>query len=151
MNLELLYDFAIAQVGTPYQWGGEGPSRAEHFGWDCSGLARAIGRAAGLKADVFMKDCTAHDLFTWFSNPMNGCVPAQVKGAFAFFGSEARASHVGWMVDSKLMLSAASGGPWCLNREIARQRCAAVKIQPIKFYRIPPLLGVWYPPYPFES
>ena len=37
-------DWALAQVGTPYIWGGETPG----VGFDCSGLAQAAYRAAGV-------------------------------------------------------------------------------------------------------
>lgn len=37
--------FAEAQIGTPYQWGGE----AVGAGFDCSGLAQAAWRAAGVQ------------------------------------------------------------------------------------------------------
>lgn len=32
-ELQLVIDFALAQIGDPYVWGGNGPN-----GWDCSGL-----------------------------------------------------------------------------------------------------------------
>jgi cell wall-associated NlpC family hydrolase len=35
--------FAYAQIGKPYRWGGEGPG-----GYDCSGLTQAAWRAAGV-------------------------------------------------------------------------------------------------------
>ncbi|MGW0734480.1 NlpC/P60 family protein [Streptomyces sp. NPDC002851] len=37
--------FARAQIGTPYVWGGDGPSEG---GFDCSGLTRAAYRSAGI-------------------------------------------------------------------------------------------------------
>ncbi|MEV7523729.1 bifunctional lytic transglycosylase/C40 family peptidase [Streptomyces sp. NPDC091371] len=37
--------FARAQIGTPYVWGGDGPSEG---GFDCSGLTQAAYRAAGI-------------------------------------------------------------------------------------------------------
>jgi cell wall-associated NlpC family hydrolase len=36
-------DFALAQLGDPYVWGGTGPD-----GWDCSGLTQAAWAAAGV-------------------------------------------------------------------------------------------------------
>ncbi|MFC7306788.1 C40 family peptidase [Streptomyces monticola] len=37
--------FARSQLGTPYVWGGDGPSEG---GFDCSGLTQAAYRAAGI-------------------------------------------------------------------------------------------------------
>ncbi len=36
-------DFALAQLGEPYKWGGTGPNA-----WDCSGLVQGAWRAAGV-------------------------------------------------------------------------------------------------------
>ncbi|WP_155345359.1 C40 family peptidase [Acrocarpospora pleiomorpha] len=42
-NARLVLQFAYAQIGKPYQWGGEGPGS-----YDCSGLSQAAWRAAGV-------------------------------------------------------------------------------------------------------
>ncbi|MFB9893737.1 C40 family peptidase [Planobispora takensis] len=42
-NARSALDFAFAQVGKPYQYGGTGPG-----GWDCSGLVQAAWRAGGV-------------------------------------------------------------------------------------------------------
>ena len=41
--VEAAIRFALAQVGKPYQWGGNGPNS-----WDCSSLVQASYRAAGI-------------------------------------------------------------------------------------------------------
>lgn len=40
---KVVVDFALAQVGEPYLWGGNGPDA-----WDCSGLTKAAWEAAGV-------------------------------------------------------------------------------------------------------
>ncbi|MCK9931099.1 bifunctional lytic transglycosylase/C40 family peptidase [Frankia sp. Mgl5] len=40
-------DYATAQIGLPYLWGGDGPDYGEK-GFDCSGLSRAAYAAAGI-------------------------------------------------------------------------------------------------------
>lgn len=40
---QVALDFALAQLGDPYVWGGTGPD-----GWDCSGLTQAAWAAAGV-------------------------------------------------------------------------------------------------------
>lgn len=40
---QVAVDFAMAQLGDPYVWGGTGPD-----GWDCSGLTQAAWAAAGV-------------------------------------------------------------------------------------------------------
>ncbi|WP_049650144.1 C40 family peptidase [Kitasatospora sp. MY 5-36] len=42
-NMESAIDYALAQLGKPYVWGGNGPS-----GYDCSGLVQQAYRRAGI-------------------------------------------------------------------------------------------------------
>lgn len=150
-SLDELYEYALSFYGIPYQWGGEGPEagfpignqRHGSFGYDCSGLVQVILSKVG--ADL-PGDQTAHALYQYFKT--NGTEGKQ-RGALAFFGTAERASHVGWMFDHKIMISAAGGGSWCTNPTIAKTRNAAVKIQPIEIYKAPPFLGAWSPHYVF--
>ncbi|WP_327678795.1 C40 family peptidase [Kitasatospora sp. NBC_00458] len=43
-NVESALDYALAQLGKPYVWGGNGPS-----GYDCSGLVQQAYRRAGIR------------------------------------------------------------------------------------------------------
>jgi cell wall-associated NlpC family hydrolase len=90
--------YALAQVGTPYRWGGEQPG----VGFDCSGLAQAAWAAAGVSiprvADDQMKAGRA--------------VEQAEPGDLVFFGPPGGpASHVGLVVDpSGLMVDAPHAG-----------------------------------------
>jgi cell wall-associated NlpC family hydrolase len=82
-------EYALAQLGTPYRWGGEQAG----VGFDCSGLAQAAWAAAGVAIPRVAADQQAAG-------------PAVAPGALApgdlvFFGPApgAPATHVGIVVD----------------------------------------------------
>jgi cell wall-associated NlpC family hydrolase len=82
-------EYALAQVGTPYRWGGEEPG----IGFDCSGLAQASWQAAGVRIPRVAQDQFA-------AGP---ALPAGVPltpGDLVFFGSgPTNVTHVGLVVD----------------------------------------------------
>jgi cell wall-associated NlpC family hydrolase len=111
-------DYAYAQLGTPYLWGGDGPG-----GFDCSGLIQAAYAAAGIRLPR-----TAQAQFD-VGPPVAGGEPLQ-PGDLVFFGTDtAHVDHVGIIITAIEMIDAPHTG-------------AAVRIEP---YRWSDYLGATRP------
>jgi cell wall-associated NlpC family hydrolase len=84
-------DWALAQIGTPYVWGGETPG----VGFDCSGLVQAAYQAAGISLPRVAQD-------QYDAGPhLPPGAPLQ-PGDLVFFGASATAvTHVGIYVGSQ--------------------------------------------------
>ena len=88
---EAAVEWALAQVGTPYRWGGESPG----VGFDCSGLVQAAYRAAGVSLPR-----TAQSQFD--AGPQLESGAELVPGDLVFFGdSDATVDHVGIYVGTE--------------------------------------------------
>ena len=84
-------DWALAQVGTPYVWGGETPG----VGFDCSGLVQASYHAAGISLPRVAQD--QYDT----GPPLTPGEPLE-PGDLVFFGQGSSAvSHVGIYVGTQ--------------------------------------------------
>jgi cell wall-associated NlpC family hydrolase len=93
-------DWALAQVGTPYVWGGE----TTGVGFDCSGLVQAAYKAAGVTLPR-----VAQDQFN--AGPVLPAGSTLEPGDLVFFGSgTSDVSHVGIYVGNGQMVDAPHTG-----------------------------------------
>ena len=93
-------EWAIAQIGTPYIWGGESPG----VGFDCSGLVQAAYKVAGIALPR-----VAQDQFD--AGPHLAPGTARLPGDLVFFGaSDLAVDHVGIVVSPGEMVDAPHTG-----------------------------------------
>ena len=91
--------FALAQIGTPYLWGGEGPG-----GFDCSGLVQAAYQTAGIVLPRVAQQ-------QYDAGPHLQPGEALAPGDLVFFGSDTQhVSHVGILVGPGEMVDAPHAG-----------------------------------------
>lgn len=93
--------FAVAQLGTPYRWGGDG---LEEGGFDCSGLVHAAYQAAGIQMPR-----TAQSQYN--AGPQLPPDSPLLPGDLVFFGtSPANLTHVGIVISPGQMVDAPHTG-----------------------------------------
>jgi len=91
--------YALAQVGTPYQWGGDEPG-----GFDCSGLTEAAYQSAGIQLPR-----TAQQQYD-AGPPVPPGRPLE-PGDLVFFGGDStHVEHVGILLNSAEMIDAPHSG-----------------------------------------
>jgi cell wall-associated NlpC family hydrolase len=135
-----LYAWALDRFfAMPYQWGGDGVTG---YGIDCSGLVQLILSRVGLdpKGDQGAAALYEHAVKSWVPD-------VRAQGAVAFFGTNGRVTHTGWMIDRHCMLNASGGGAHIKTLQQAANAKAGVKIQPIAWYKTPALMRVFMPDY----
>ena len=90
-------DFALSQIGKPYQWGGAGPSS-----YDCSGLVMVAWEQAGVSFPHSAQD--QYDLTRRIA------IASLVPGDLVFFGTPTDVYHVGIYVGNGKMVDAPETG-----------------------------------------
>jgi cell wall-associated NlpC family hydrolase len=126
MDLQLLKIYALSLVGTRYFYGGDDPIS----GFDCSGLACELMRAAGVVPWNFRSN--AQGLFAAVKGVMGPTQPC--LGALAFYGkSLSDIDHVAFCLDETTMIEAGGGDATTLTPEVASRQNAFVRLRPIRF------------------
>lgn len=119
---QLLYEYAISLLGTPYRWGGDDPLQ----GFDCSGLVIELLQSAGVLPYGF--DTTSQGLYDLFKK--QGVLSEKTFGSLAFFG-RGSISHVGFMLDDFRMIEAGGGDSRTITTIDAAKNNAFVRIRPL--------------------
>jgi cell wall-associated NlpC family hydrolase len=96
-TVQKVLSYARAQLGVPYEWGGDGPAHDQ--GFDCSGLVQAAYAAAGI-----ILPRTATDQYRAGKILPPG-TPLQ-PGDLLFFGNPQFAHHVGIYIGNGMMIDA---------------------------------------------
>ncbi len=105
--------FALAQLGTPYHWGGDG---LEEGGFDCSGLVHAAYQAAGVPLPRTAQ--TQYD-----AGPHLPADSPLIPGDLVFFGTDpANVTHVGIVVSPGRMVDAPHTGALVRVEPYTRRR-----------------------------
>jgi cell wall-associated NlpC family hydrolase len=139
MNLSLLKQYAISLIGTKYFYSGDDPIS----GFDCSGLACELMRAAGVVPYNFRNN--AQGLASLMRSEGTPC--HEEPGALAFYGkSLTEVSHVGFCLDDTTMVEAGGGDSTTIIDPVASRQNAFVRLRPIKYRR--DFLFTVMPPYP---
>ena len=93
---------ALAQIGLPYVWGGDGPANGD-VGFDCSGLTHFAYAMAGISLPR-----TAHTQF--YAGPHVPAGEPLHPGDLVFYGASSFVHHVGMYVGSGRMVNAPTFG-----------------------------------------
>ncbi|MFC4950907.1 C40 family peptidase [Pseudonocardia sp. GCM10023141] len=95
---------ALAQLGLPYEWGGNGPAAGD-AGFDCSGLTRFAYAATGIRLPR-----TAFGQF--YAGPVVASGAPLLPGDLVFYGVAADVHHVGlYLGDGKMVNATMTGQP----------------------------------------
>lgn len=117
--MQLLIQYAMTFVGTPYRWGGDDPIA----GFDCSGFVQDVLKFAGEDPPG---DQSAQALFDHLA--LNGKYGVWGPGALVFYGADTKhVTHVAFCVDNYRCLHAGGGGSSVQSLEDAIKQNAYIK------------------------
>lgn len=126
--MQHLLDYAKSFIGIPYRYGGN----SHLLGFDCSGYALEIMRAAGYVKSG--QDMSANDLYKFIEPYCSTLDSVPRAGALVFFGeSVTKITHVGFALDGYLMLEAGGGDSQTLELKDAIARNAFIRLRPIRY------------------
>ena len=121
IDMEILRQYAMQFVGTPYKWGGDDPID----GFDCSGFIQELLASVGVDPQG---DQTAQKLFDHFEK--YGQWNIYKCGALAFYGkSVAEITHVAMMIDTYRIIEAGGGGSKTKSKQDAADQNAYVRVR----------------------
>ena len=119
--MDILRNYAMHFVGTPYKWGGDDPMD----GFDCSGFIQELLASAGMDPPG---DQTAQKLFDHFEK--YGQWNIYKCGALAFYGkSVAEITHVAMLIDGYRIIEAGGGGSKTKSKQDAIDQNAYVRVR----------------------
>lgn len=95
-------NYAQAQIGLPYEWGGNGPSAGD-AGFDCSGLTQAAYAAAGIALPRTAAAQYAATPHVPAGQPLD-------PGDLVFYGDATYIHHVGLYIGNGMMIDAPHQG-----------------------------------------
>ncbi|MCU1630840.1 MAG: hypothetical protein JWP64_5789 [Pseudonocardia sp.] len=93
---------AMAQIGLPYVWGGDGPTEGD-AGFDCSGLTHFAYDVAGIDLPR-----TAHTQY--YEGPHVPATAGLQPGDLVYYGVPAKVHHVGMYIGNGKMVNAPTFG-----------------------------------------
>ena len=131
---DVLIHWALAQVGKPYIWEGDGSARF-FGGYDCSGFAQDFYAILGIDPPG---DQTAQGYYDhWWPVVDKQCYHiAKSKVGFGdmlFFGMDRNhISHVAIALTRHVLIEAGGGGSNCTTLQKADELCARVRLRPIR-------------------
>lgn len=124
----LMQSWLIQNINLVYRWGGSNSVT----GYDCSGLAQEFLVSFGSHPDNGKTDHTAQALYNYFSKNQTAKENFYDTGALVFFGpSKTNISHVGILLNDRLMVEAGGGGSRTLTVDDAIKQNAFTRVRPI--------------------
>lgn len=121
--MEILKNYALSFLGTPYKWAGSFPG----VGIDCSGLVLELLKSVG---EAPPGDTTAQGIFNYLSENGRATYDTSGLGTVVFFGASVTAiTHVGLMLDNYRFIEAGGGGSSVNTLDDAIKKEAYVRIR----------------------